>query len=281
MSRRTHAPDVSLRAYALRMDVSNAVIVVTGGASGIGQAMARRFAADGARAVVVVDIDGPGVAAVSEELSAAGVEARGEVVDMTDQASVETVIDRIEDEVGTIDLWCGNAGVGANGGVELDNDVWNFNWNVNVMAHVITARVLVPRWIERGAGHLLLTASAAGLLTNLGTAPYAVTKHACVALAEWIKITYGEQGVGVSCLCPQGVRTPMTEADGELAIEVVKAMGMIEPEEVADAVAEGLADDRFLILPHPEVSTFEQRRAGDRDRWLAGMQKLQATLPGS
>ena len=209
------------------------------------------------------------------------VTTRGEVVDMTDQNAVEALIDRIEETVGPIDLWCGNAGVGANGGVELANEVWDFNWNVNVMAHVITARVLVPRWIERGAGHLLLTASAAGLLTNLGTAPYAVTKHACVALAEWIRITHGEQGVGVSCLCPQGVRTPMTEADGELAVEVVKAMGMIEPEEVAEAVAEGLAEDRFLILPHPEVSTFEQRRAGDRERWLTGMQRLQASLPGA
>jgi len=263
------------------MDVNNAVIVVTGGASGIGRAMARRFAADGARAVVVVDINAEGVATVAGEINATGVTGRGEVVDMTDQEAVETLIDRIESEIGPIDLWCGNAGVGANGGVELANDVWDFNWEVNVMAHVITARVLVPRWIERGSGHLMLTASAAGLLTNLGTAPYAVTKHACVALAEWIKITYGEQGVGVSCLCPQGVRTPMTEADGELAIEVVKAMGMIEPEDVADAVSAGLANDQFLILPHPEVSTYEQRRAGDRERWLSGMQKLQATLPGA
>lgn len=263
------------------MDVSDAVIVVTGAASGIGRAMARRFVADGAGAVVIVDIDAAGVDAVVDELTAAGATVRGEVVDMTEQAAVEAVIDRIEETVGAIDLWCGNAGIGANGGVELANEVWDLTWNVNVMAHVITARVLVPRWIERGGGHLLLTASAAGLLTNLGTAPYAVTKHACVALAEWIKITYGEQGVGVSCLCPQGVRTPMTEADGELAIEVVKAMGMIEPEDVADAVAEGLAADRFLILPHPEVATFEQRRAGDRERWLTGMQKLQATLPGA
>jgi NAD(P)-dependent dehydrogenase (short-subunit alcohol dehydrogenase family) len=263
------------------MDVSDSVIVVTGGAGGIGRAMVRRFAGDGAAALVIVDIDEVGTAATVAELEAAGVTVRGEVVDMTDQAAVEALIDRIEATVGTIDLWCGNAGVGANGGVELPNDVWDFNWNVNVMAHVNAARVLVPRWIERGAGHLLLTASAAGLLTNLGTAPYAVTKHACVALAEWIKITYGEQGVGVSCLCPQGVRTPMTEADGELAIEVVKAMGMIEPEDVADAVARGLADGHFLILPHPEVATYEQRRAGDRDRWLAGMQKLQASLPGA
>jgi NAD(P)-dependent dehydrogenase (short-subunit alcohol dehydrogenase family) len=262
------------------MEVNNAVIVVTGAASGIGRAMARRFAADGAGAVAIVDIDADGVDAVVGELTTGGCPASGHVVDMTDQAAVESLIDRIEAHHGPIDLWCGNAGIGANGGVELANEVWDANWNVNVMAHVTTARVLVPRWIERGGGHLLLTASAAGLLTNLGTAPYAVTKHACVALAEWIKITYGEKGVGVSCLCPQGVRTPMTEADGELAVEVVKAMGMIEPEEVADAVAEGLAADRFLILPHPEVATFEQRRAGDRERWLAGMQKLQATLPG-
>ncbi|MEM7142600.1 MAG: SDR family oxidoreductase [Actinomycetota bacterium] len=263
------------------MDINGKVIVVTGAASGIGRAMARRFAADGAAALAVVDIDGAGAADVAAELTASGTAADAHGVDVTDAAAVAELIDEIEAVHGPIDLWCGNAGIGANGGVELDDDVWNANWNVNVMAHVVTARILVPRWIERGGGHLLLTASAAGLLTNLGTAPYAVTKHACVALAEWISITYGEQGVGVSCLCPQGVRTPMTEADGELAIEVVKAMGMIEPEDVADAVAAGLANDDFLILPHPEVATYEQRRAGDRERWLTGMRKLQATLPGS
>ncbi len=263
------------------MDIAQAITVVTGGASGIGRAIAHRLADDGAGAVVIIDIDAAGVDAVVSEVEARGARALGRVVDMRDQVAIETAIDHIETEVGEIDLWCGNAGVGANGGVELANDVWDFNWDVNVMAHVMTARVLVPRWIERGGGHLLLTASAAGLLTNLGTAPYAVTKHACVALAEWLAITYGERGVGVSCLCPQGVRTPMTEADGELAIEVVKAMGMIEPEDVADAVAIGLANDDFLILPHPEVATYEQRRAGDRGRWIRGMQKLQATLPGS
>ena len=261
-------------AYDSRMDVEGTNVVVTGAASGIGKAMARRFAADGADTVIVVDINAQGVAEVAREIG-----GRGEVVDMTDEAAIVALIDRVEAEIGPIDLWCGNAGVGSNGGVELDNEVWDFNWSVNVMAHVVAARQLVPRWIERGGGHLLLTASAAGLLTNLGTAPYAVTKHACVALAEWIKITYGEQGVGVSCLCPQGGRTPMTGGDGELAIEVVKAMGMIEPEDVADAVAQGLANDDFLILPHPEVATYEQRRAGDRERWLSGMQKLQASLP--
>ena len=274
---RRFAPEAEKRAdrpTIHAMDFKDSVIVVTGGASGIGRAMAQRFAADGAGAVIVADLNAAGVAEVASEIG-----GRGVVLDVADEAAVLEFIDSTEATDGPIDLWCGNAGIGASGGVELGNEIWDANWNVNVMAHVIAARHLVPRWIERGQGHLLLTASAAGLLTNLGTAPYAVTKHACVALAEWIAVTYGEQGVGVSCLCPQGVRTPMTENDGELAIEVVKAMGMIEPEEVADAVAIALAADEFLILPHPEVATYEQRRAGDRGRWIRGMQQLQRTLP--
>ena len=256
------------------MQIRNAVVVVTGGASGIGRAMARRFAADGAGVVYVADLDAAGAATVGAEIDGVGVG-----IDVTDEAEIASLIERVERDHGPIDLWCGNAGVGANGGVELDDALWDQNWEVNVMAHVKACRHLIPRWTERGQGHLLITASAAGLLTNLGTAPYAVTKHGAVALAEWIAITHGGAGITVSCLCPQGVRTPMTDADGELAIEVVKAMGMIEPEEVADAVAAGLANDDFLILPHPEVSRYEQRRAGDRERWLAGMQRLQANLP--
>ena len=262
------------------MQVEEAVIVVTGGASGIGKAMANRFAADGAAVVYVVDLDAEGAQAVAGEIASTGAAAVGVGLDVADEAAIVALIEQVETDHGPIDLWCGNAGIGANGGVELSDDAWDANWNVNVLAHVKACRHLIPRWEERGSGHLLITASAAGLLTNLGTAPYAVTKHGAVALAEWIAITHGGNGVGVSCLCPQGVRTPMTEADGELAIEVVKAMGMIEPEEVAEAVALGLANDDFLILPHPEVARFEQRRAGDRARWLAGMQKLQASLPG-
>ncbi|MEM9202679.1 MAG: SDR family oxidoreductase [Actinomycetota bacterium] len=264
------------------MEIQGATIVVTGGASGIGRAMAHRFAADGAAVVFVADLDGDGAQRVADEIAAETTAVTvGVGVDVTDEDAIVAVIEQVEGNHGPIDLWCGNAGIGANGGMELSDDAWNANWNVNVLAHVKACRHLIPRWEERGRGHLLITASAAGLLTNLGTAPYAVTKHGAVALAEWIAITHGGNGVGVSCLCPQGVRTPMTEADGELAVEVVKAMGMIEPEEVAEAVAVGLANDDFLILPHPEVARFEQRRAGDRERWLTGMQKLQASLPGS
>jgi len=256
------------------MDIRGAVVVVTGGASGIGRAMARRFAADGAAMVVVADLDGDGAATVASEIT-----GRGERLDVTDEHAMEAMIERTEADFGPIELWCGNAGVGTASGLELPGEGWNATWNVNLMANVTAARILVPRWVERGSGHLLITASAAGLLTNLGDAAYTVTKHGAVALAEWIAITHGHEGVRVSCLCPQGVRTPMTEAD-DLAIEVVKAMGMIEPEEVADVVAAALAADEFLILPHPEVARYEQRRAGDRARWIAGMQKLQQSLPG-
>ncbi len=256
------------------MDIQGAVVVVTGGASGIGRAMAQRFAADGAAKVIIADLDGAGA-----ELVAAEIDGQAAQIDVTDEAAMVSLIERTEAEVGPIDLWCGNAGIGTASGLELDNGGWSQIWEVNVMAHVIAARHLVPRWIERGSGHLLITASAAGLLTNLGDAAYSVTKHGAVALAEWVAVTHGGSGIGVSCLCPQGVRTPMTEAEGELAIEVVQAMGMIEPEEVADAVAAGLARNDFLILPHPEVATYEQRRAGDRARWLTGMQKLQAAIP--
>lgn len=255
------------------MDINGKIVVVTGAASGIGRALARRFAADGARCVVVADIDGYGAQAVADEIG-----GRAEQIDVTDENAQIGLIERTEAEAGPIELWCGNAGVGSEGGLDLDNAAWRFSWEVNVMAHVISGRHLIPRWIERGSGHLMITASAAGLLTNLGTAPYAVTKHGAVALAEWIAVTHGHQGIRVSCLCPQGVRTPMTEDEGRLAVDVVRAEGMLEPEDVADVVAESLADDRFLILPHPAVKTYEQRRAGDRERWLSGMQRLQASL---
>lgn len=245
---------------------------VTGGASGIGRALARELSRQGA-AVAVADLDGPGVRAAAAEIGGLGVEA-----DVTDEAAVAGLVERVERELGPLELWCGNAGIGGPaGGVELPDEAWARFWSVNLMAHVIACRQLLPRWLGRGSGHLLVTASAAGLLTNLGNAPYAATKHAAVALAEWLAIAYGDRGVRVSCLCPQGVRTSMTEAD-DLAVEQVRALGLIEPEEVAEAAVEGLRADRFLILPHPEVAGYEQRRAGDRERWLAGMRRLQRDL---
>ena len=255
------------------MELEGIVGVVTGGASGIGRALARRLSQEGAT-VAVADLDGPGARAVAGEIGGLGFEA-----DIADEAAVAALIERVERDLGPLELWCGNAGIGGPaGGVELSDETWNRFWSVNAMAHVIAARHLLPRWLERGSGHLLVTASAAGLLTNLGNAPYAVTKHAAVALAEWLAIAYGDRGVRVSCLCPQGVRTPMIDADGDLAVEQVRALGLIEPEEVAEAVVEGLRADRFLILPHPEVAGYEQRRAGDRERWLAGMRRMQRGL---
>ena len=264
------------------MDLEGAVAVVTGAASGIGRSLARALALDAGAVVVVADINEAGATAVAEA-TAAGAEAGGTVgfaagIDVTDEASTVALIERVEDSLGPIELWCGNAGISCLGGAERPDEEWNRVWDVNVMAHVIACRHLVPRWLERGSGHLLVTASAAGLLTGLGAASYAVTKHAAVALAEWIAITHGDGGVRVSCLCPQGVRTPMTELEGELGVAQVQALGLMEPEEVAAATLEALREDRFLILPHPEVAVYEQRRAGDRQRWLAGMRGMQRRL---
>ena len=276
------------------MKLEGAVAVVTGGASGIGRALARALALDGGCAVVVADINEAGAESVAAEIAGNAREAGhatetdpptprrvggfGVGIDVTDETAVAALIDRVEDRLGPVELWCGNAGIGDPGGLERPDEAWKRLWDVNLMAHVIAGRHLVPRWIERGSGHLLVTASAAGLLTGLGSASYAVTKHAAVALAEWIAITHGDAGVRVSCLCPQGVRTPMTEADGELAVFQVRELGLMEPEEVAATTLEALREDRFLILPHPEVATYEQRRAGDRQRWLAGMRRMQKTL---
>ena len=258
------------------MNLQGAVAVVTGGARGIGQALAERFAAEGAAAVVVADLDGPGAERVAAGLSCPTPLGAG--LDVTDRAAVARLVDRVEDELGPVDLWCSNAGValGRDLGEEAD---WERSFAVHVLAHVHAARVLAPRMAARGRGQLLLTASAAGLLTNMDSAPYSVTKHGTVALAEWLAIRWGDTGVGVSCLCPQGVRTAMTEGMGATS-PVLAAGPLLEPEQVAEAVVRGLADGRFLILPHPEVATFERRRAADRDRWLAGMRRARSRLGG-
>jgi NAD(P)-dependent dehydrogenase (short-subunit alcohol dehydrogenase family) len=271
------------------MELRDAVVVVTGGGSGIGAAMCRRFASEEPAAIVVVDLDGDRAARVADDVAAiapASTVVRSRAVDVADEAQVGALVAETHLEQGRVDLFCANAGIGTGMGVEAPDAAWEQIWHVNVMAHVYAARALLPAWLERGRGYLLTTASAAGLLTNLGDAPYSTTKHAAVGLAEWISITYGDRGVRVSCLCPQGVRTPLlfggagSPGDGALSTEVVKAQRVLEPEEVAESVVDGLRDERFLILPHPEVAEYEQARAGDRDRWLGAMRRLQARITG-
>jgi NAD(P)-dependent dehydrogenase (short-subunit alcohol dehydrogenase family) len=256
------------------VDVAGKVAVVTGGASGIGRALCRRFARDGAAATVVADLDAEGAAAVADELTAAGAQALAVSTDVAVEADVEALVEKAMESFGPIDLFCANAGIAISGTVDAPDEEWRRIWDVNVMAHVYSARAVLPGMLARGEGYLLHTASAAGLLTNLGAAPYAVTKHAALALAEWLAITYGDAGIKVSCLCPQGVRTNMLLGAGPEG-EALLAAGAIEPEQVADAVITGLASERFLILPHPEVAEYFRRKADDYDRWLAGMRRLQ------
>jgi NAD(P)-dependent dehydrogenase (short-subunit alcohol dehydrogenase family) len=243
-------------------------IVVTGGASGIGAALARRFAAEGARGVVVADIQDDALQAVVEDVGGLGVRC-----DVTKEADVRALVDAAEDRFGPIDLFCSNAGIVAPASEQSSDREWERTIAVNVMAHVYAARALVPRMIERGGGYLLNTASAAGLLTQIGSATYSVTKHAALAFAEWLAITYGEKGVKVSVLAPQAVDTAMTA--GIPGGGVAGVDGMLQPEQVADAVIAGLATEEFLILPHPEVLEYFRRKGSDYDRWIRGMQRLQ------
>jgi NAD(P)-dependent dehydrogenase (short-subunit alcohol dehydrogenase family) len=248
--------------------IDGAGIVVTGGGGGIGNALARRFSAEGGR-VVVADVDGAAAAAVAHEVG--GTAYTG---DIAGEDGLEGLLDLARSELGEIDLFCANAGVAPHGGPEAPEDVWARAWDVNVMAHVRAAKLLLPRWLERGRGHFLATVSAAGLLTSLGSAPYSVTKHGALAFAEWLSATYRHRGITVQAVCPQGVRTKML-ADTGPAGELIMGASAIEPEQVADAVLEGLADSRFLILPHPEVAGYYAARATETDRWLGGMNKLQ------
>jgi NAD(P)-dependent dehydrogenase (short-subunit alcohol dehydrogenase family) len=260
------------------MDIREKVVLVTGGASGIGAAMARRFASDGAGMVIVTDIDAVGIAAVVDEIGGVGF-----VLDVTDESRTAAVIAQVEESYGRIDLLCLNAGIPTDGSVDAPNEDWQRTWDVNVMAHVYATRYALPGMLERGSGYILTTASAAGLLTNIGAAPYSVTKHAAVALAEWIAVTYGERGIKVSCLCPQFVDTPMLDAFGSHSDETrtwVEGIA-ISAEDVAQAVVDGLAEERFLILPHPEVGDYFRNKATDYDRWITGMQKLQKAVGGT
>ena len=248
------------------MNIKDRRVVVTGAASGIGCALARRFHQEGAKLVVCADLNGDGAAATAKEIG--GIAA---TVNVGIEAEIEGLIDRIERDHGAIDLFCSNAGISVSGGPEVANDQWQRIWDINLMAHVFAARHLVPRMIARGGGYLLNTASAAGLLSQIGSAPYAVTKHAAVGFAEWLAITYGEHGIKVSVLCPQAVRTAMT-AGHEDAVASID--GMMEPEPVAEACVRAIEDERFLVLPHEEVLEYMRRKTGDYDRWIKGMQRL-------
>jgi NAD(P)-dependent dehydrogenase (short-subunit alcohol dehydrogenase family) len=255
------------------MKIEGAITVVTGGASGIGAALARRFAVDGAGRVVVVDRELARAQAVADEIG--GVAER---VDVSDAAAVEALVQRTLARDGRIDLFCSNAGIATGVGLDDPEDLWHRAYEVNVLAHVHAARAVLPSMLARGRGWLLSTASAAGLLTSPGDAPYAVTKHGAVALAEWLAVTYGSRGIGVSVVCPMGVATPLLMdplAAGEAGAQAVAASGeILTPEQVADVVVAGLAEERFLILPHPQVGTFWAQKASDPDRWLAGMRRL-------
>ncbi|MEE8599833.1 SDR family oxidoreductase [Euzebya tangerina] len=252
------------------MELSGKTTLVTGGGSGIGAELCRRFTAEGAT-VVVVDRDEDAALDVAEEIDGTAL-----IVDVGTAEENTRMIVEAEDAVGPIDLLCLNAGIGNGGGVEAPDESWDQAWRVNVMAHVWATRAWLPGALERGEGYLLHTASAAGMLSNIGAAPYTVSKHAVLSLAEWLSITHGDQGITVSALCPMFVETPMVEALREWpGGKGLTALGVISPTEVADAVVAGLADERFLILPHPAVAEMEVGRATDRDRWLGGMRKLQ------
>lgn len=253
------------------MKLEGQVVVVTGAGSGIGAAMARRFAPESPRALILADLDLASAEGVAADLGASAFQ-----VDVADPVSNDMLIDMAEDRFGPVDLFCANAGIGFAGDEQTPPERWDHMWQVNLMSHVHAARRLLPGWLARGEGYFLSTASAAGLLTNLKAAQYSVTKHAALAFAEWLSITYGDQGIKVSCLCPMGVKTPLLDAADEF--HALLDPLALEPEEVAEAVVAGLAEERFLILPHPEVEKFFQNKANDYDRWIGGMRKLQRSV---
>jgi NAD(P)-dependent dehydrogenase (short-subunit alcohol dehydrogenase family) len=252
------------------MEIRDKVVVVTGAASGIGAGLAERFAREGARGVVLADVNLERAEGVARGM---GAQALAVQCDVSREADIQELVRRARERFGRIDIYCSNAGIlGRMGGIELDDTLWDKMWQIHGMAHVWAARAVVPEMLERGEGYLLITASAAGLLNIVESAPYGVTKHAAVAIAEWLRIAYGRKGIRVSCLCPQSVQTDMTrDGTGSAGLD-----GVLTPEQVGDVVVQTMREERFLALPHPEVAKYFLNKGQDYDRWLGGMQKLYA-----
>ena len=254
------------------MKLKNRVAVVTGGANGIGRALCERFAAEGARGVVIADLDTARAEMLAKEIGGLAIKTNVAV-----EADIVNLVARSIEAYGAIDLFCSNAGIGTPGGADEPNEIWQRIWEVNVMAHIYAARHVLPGMLARGEGYILATASAAGLLAQIGSAPYSVTKHAAVAFAEWLSITHGDAGIRVSCLCPQGVNTDLLRSSASGPGAFLRA-NALEPSAVAETVVKALDEERFLVLPHPEVAEYFSRKATDYDRWLRGMRRLQSSF---
>ncbi|MEM1141546.1 MAG: SDR family oxidoreductase [Pseudomonadota bacterium] len=254
------------------MDIRDRVVVVTGGGNGIGRALCERFAHEGAAHIAVVDLEFEAARAVADSVGGSA-----HAVDVREEAGIAAMVAEVEGAQGRIDLFCSNAGIIATDAPQwwatsASNETWAAMWDIHVMSHVWAARACLPGMIERGSGYFLNTASAAGLLNQVGDAAYSTTKHAAIGFAEALAITHGDDGIGVSCLCPQAVATRMigiAEDGGTAGVD-----GVLQPADVAQAVVDGIAEERFLILPHPEVQSYRERKTSDYDRWLSGMRKL-------
>jgi NAD(P)-dependent dehydrogenase (short-subunit alcohol dehydrogenase family) len=255
------------------MEIGDRVVVVTGGASGIGAALCRRFAAEGAAGVVVADLDGDRARSIASEVHGIAVTA-----DVTDEPAVRRLVQQAGERYGRIDIYCSNAGVAYDGGPEAPDKAWRRSWEVHLMGHVYAARAVVPMMLERGEGYFVGTVSAAGLLNHPTAAPYATSKAAALSFLEWIAIAYGDRGIRVSAICPQGVRTPMLERAGDDNFLMADA---VAPEDVADALVQAMREERFLVLPHAEVAEYFRRKATDHDRWLRGMRRLRDQALGT
>ncbi len=255
------------------MDISDKVVIVTGGSSGIGKGLCERFKKEGAKAVVIADINMKDAEEVANSIDGLAVKC-----DVSIEDDIKNVVKITEEQFGPVDVFCSNAGIASGTDETTSNEMWQKCWEVNVMSHVYASRAVLPSMLERKQGYLLQTASAAGLLTQVGSAPYAMTKHAAVSFAEWLSVTYGDAGIEVGCLCPLGVQTKMIE--GGTSVAKFLQQDSISTEVVSDAVMKAMKEGTFLVLPHPIVAKFFQRKAGDYDRWIQGMRKLSNELLG-